>query len=95
MIISRISALASDAIVWIYNLVRRLPFVHYDHIGLVANSCIKPLLEGKEDGISDQAYQWINYIKTFYTGYFDPGRNRWIEPSIIAEQQHTNCAVST
>ena len=25
--------------------------------------------------------QWINYIKTFYTGYFDPGRNRWIEPS--------------
>ena len=80
MIISRISALASDAIVWIYNLVRRLPFVHYDHIGLVANSCIKPLLEGKEDGISDQAYQWINYIKTFYTGYFDPGHNRWIEP---------------
>ena len=90
----------------IYNLVRRLPFVHYDHVGLVANSCINNLLEGKEDGISDQAYQWINYIKTYYTGYFDPGRNRWIEPrfhprfwcvigSIIAEQPHTNCAVAT
>ena len=39
--------------------------VHYDHVRLFA---------------SDQAYQWINYIKTFYTGYFDPGRNRWIEP---------------
>ena len=24
----------------IYNLVRRLPFVHYDHVGLVANTCI-------------------------------------------------------
>ena len=64
----------------IYNLVRRLPFVHYDHVRLVANTCIHALLSGNEDGISDQAYQWINYIKTFYTGYFDPGRNRWIEP---------------
>ena len=25
-------------------------------------------------------YQLINYIKTFYTGYFVPGRNKWIKP---------------
>ena len=80
--------------------------VHYDHVGLFANACIHALLASNEEDISDRAYQWINYIKTFYTGYFDPGRNRWIEPSfhpkfwcvigsIIAEQPHANCAVAT
>ena len=54
---------------------------------------------------TEPIYQWINYIKTFYTGYFDPGRNRWMElrfhpkfwcviGSIIAEQPYTNCAVA-
>ena len=32
----------------IYNLVRRLPFVHYDHVGLVANTCIHALLAGND-----------------------------------------------
>ena len=75
--------------------------VHYDQVGLFAHTCIHALLAGNEEDISDRAYQWINYIKTFYTGYFDPGRNRlhpkfWcVIGSIIAEQPHTNCALAT
>ena len=89
----------------VFRLLGLTEIVHYDHVRLFANTCIHALLAGNEEDISDRAYQWINYIKTFYTSYFDPGRNRWIEPrfhpkfwcvidSIIAEQQHTNCAVS-
>ena len=32
----------------IYNFVKRLPFVHYDHVGLVANTCIHALLAGND-----------------------------------------------
>ena len=46
--------------------------VHYDHVRLFANTSIHTLLAGNEEDISDRTYQWINYIKTFYTGYFDP-----------------------
>ena len=52
--------------------------VHYDHVGLLA--CEEWMHVGNEEDISHRAYQWVNYIKTFYTSYFDPGRNMWIEP---------------
>ena len=54
--------------------------VCYNHVRLFANTCIHTLLAGNEEGISDRGYQLINYIKTFYTGYFVPGRNKWIKP---------------
>ena len=84
--------------------MRRLPFVHPDHIHLVANICINNILEGQEDAISDKAKSWILYVRVWYTGFWDRTRNEWVQPrfpaqmwsvagSIVNEDPHTNCSV--
>ena len=78
-----------------------MPFVHPDHIHLVANVCINNILDGQPDAISDKAKSWV---RTWYTGFWDAGWNDWVQPrfparmwsvagSIVAESPHTNCFV--
>ena len=78
-----------------------MPFVHPDHIHLVANVCTNNILDGQPDTISDKAKSWV---RTWYTGFWDAGWNDWVQPrfparmwsvagSIVAESPHTNCSV--
>ena len=61
-------------------------------------------MDEQENAISDMAKRWVHYIRTWYTGYWDPSRNDWVQPkfptnmwsvagSIVAEEPHTNCSV--
>ena len=46
-------------------VVQRLPFVHPDHIHLVATVCFSKMLQDQENAISDKAKSWMLYVRTW------------------------------